>query len=89
MATDKLLERIAADVGKPLAKHADPCYWAFEYRDRAEPYQTALHATRNCYRRIRDGADPVAELTELLRSVYGIEGNAIRRILDDLKKEKK
>lgn len=84
MTRQDVLNRLAEEVGKPLARMATPNYWCFEDMDRAAGYAKARDAARLCYRRIDGGQDPVACLRQLKQTINGIEGNALRNLINDL-----
>jgi len=83
-SVEGVLEVFAETVGKPLARMADPSYWACEDRSRADTYAPMANAARWYYHRVKtEGKDAKAELVELRKVIRtGIEANAIDRLLE-------
>jgi hypothetical protein len=85
MTTNEILQRLADEIGKPLAQRADPAYWRYEHMERAAYYAPHRDAARVAYRQIRRGVPPVAALLQLKRTIRtGIELNFLNSLIRDI-----
>lgn len=82
-AKETLLSRLE-ELGKELARAADPTRYRLESAAQAAAFKPQLEAVRRAYRAVRDGAgDPKELLTGLRKEIpTGIERNKLDRILD-------
>jgi hypothetical protein len=69
------------EIGKTVARMADPGYWRCENRDRAALYVPALTAMRKCWSEIKSSKDMEHSLRAAMKSVDGIERNHLRLLV--------
>ena len=89
MKKEKILSEVA-EIGKSIARQADPGYYSAEYHCYAKAYVPKLEAMRKAYRKINKGGDAVKALLEARAVIAtGGEWNFLSRLIEKIEREKK